>query len=416
MAVLCFAHTAQAQLISNTPYSRLGLGEINENYGNIRTAGMAGAGVSAANSFQINTSNPALLFYNSITNFDMGIAGQVKRVKTESASQRDANGNLHNLSLAVPVSKRWSSAVGLRPFSTVNYETSVSAPVEGNPEATIIREYVGSGGLSEVYFGHGVKIAGGLTVGGSASYIFGNIASESGSIISDPSQESVAQERVAVINRINYGGFQFKAGTNYRQKLSDKLFVSVGGVYTFDTELRAERKMSFERLTQANPVLSDSTESDVSLPANYKFGFSVDNGTNLTLAADFAKYKWSEFRNFDGSNEGLRDSYRVAVGGEYTPDANSIDSYFKRIMYRGGVYYSETPYEINGTGITDKGVTAGAMFPIGRSTIYDMYQLNVSFGYGQRGTTENSLVKEDYLQFGLGFTVNSRWFIKRRID
>ena len=60
-AALCLAHTTQAQLISNTPYSRYGIGEINENYGNVRTAGMAGVGVSAANSFQANTSNPALL-------------------------------------------------------------------------------------------------------------------------------------------------------------------------------------------------------------------------------------------------------------------------------------------------------------------------------------------------------------------
>lgn len=415
-AALCLAHTTQAQLISNTPYSRYGIGEINENYGNIRTAGMAGVGVSAANSYQVNTSNPALLYYNSITNFDMGIAGQVKRVSNETGSQVDGNGNLHNLSLAVPVTKRWSAAAGLRPFSTVNYEATISDAVEGNPAATIFRQYVGSGGLSEVYFGHGVKIVGGLTVGGSASYIFGNTSSESASTVSDPSQELVDSERVSVVNRTTYGGFLFRAGANYRQKLNDKLFLSAGGVYSFNSELDAERKLSYERRTQANPVLGDSAESSVTLPSNYRIGFSVDNGSNLTLAADFASYKWSDFKNFEGQNDGLRDSYRVAVGGEYTPDANAIDSYFKRIMYRGGVYYSQTPYELNGEGISDKGVTAGAMFPIGISTIYDLYQLNISIGYGQRGTTDSGLVKEDYFQFGLGFTVNSRWFIKRRVD
>jgi len=418
-AVLCLAHTTQAQIISNTPYSRYGLGEINENYGNIRNAGMAGVGVSAANSYQINSANPALLFYNSITNFNMSVAGQVKRISNDASSQLDGNANLNNLSLAVPVSKRWSAAAGLRPFSTVNYEATVSNPVEGNPQATIFREYVGSGGLSEVYFAHGVKIAGGLTVGGSASYLFGNIASESGSTVADPEQQydaDQAQERISIIDRTNYRGFLFRAGANYRQKLKDKLFLSAGGVYSFNADLDAERKLSYQRATAGNSIVGDSAESNMTLPSNYRVGASIDNGSNLTLAAEFASYNWSEFRNFEGQSDGLRDSYKLAVGGEYTPNANAIDSYFKRITYRGGLYYSQTPYELNGTGISDKGVTAGAMFPIGISTVYDLYQLNVSLGYGQRGTSQNGLIKEDYLQFGVGFTVNSRWFIKRRVD
>jgi hypothetical protein len=420
-AALCLAHTAQAQLISNTPYSRYGLGEINENYGNIRTAGMAGVGISAANSYQPNTSNPALLYYNSITNFDMGIAGQLKKVSSATGSQLDGNGNLHNLSLAVPVSKRWSAAGGLRPFSTVNYEVLVSNQVEGNPQATIFREYVGEGGLSEAYFAHGVRIAGGLTVGGSASYIFGNIANESGSTVNDPEQQGADRTRVTVIDRTSYKDFLFRAGVNYRQKLSDKLFVGAGAVYSFETELEADRKITYERRTQTGSVLDrttspDSVEGSITIPASLRAGISIDNGSNLTVAADFSSYQWSKYKDLDGSNAGLQDSYRIALGAEYTPEPNAIDSYLKRIMYRGGLHYGETPYELNGERIKDMGVTAGATLPIGRSTLYDLYQLNVSLGYGQRGTTDNGLVKEDYFQFGLGFSVNSRWFIKRRID
>ena len=376
---------------------------------------MAGAGVSAANTYQPNTANPALLYYNSITNFTMGIAGQVKRVGNENDSNINGNGNLNNLSLVVPVTKRWSSAVGLRPYSTVNYQVNVSDQVEGNPQATIFREYVGSGGLSEAYFAHGVRIAGGLTVGGSVSYVFGNIASESSSRIADSEQQAVDQERVTVVDRTSYNDFIFRAGANYRQKLADKLFLSAGGVYSFKAELGAERRITYERVTQpVSPV--DSAESSVTLPASMRAGISIDNGSNLTFAADFATYKWSDYRNFEGNNGGLEDSYRVAVGAEFVPEPNSIENYFKRIMYRGGLYYSETPYVLNGRRITDKGITAGATLPLGRSTLYDLYQLNLYLGYGQRGTTESGLVREDYLLFGLGFTVNSRWFIKRRIE
>ncbi|PRY15040.1 long-subunit fatty acid transport protein [Pontibacter ummariensis] len=417
-AALCLAHATQAQVISNTPYSRFGLGEINENLGNIRNLGMAGVGVSAANSYQANTANPALLYYNSITNFNMGVAGQVKSLSDGNESQWDSNASLYNLSLVVPVSKRWSSAVGLRPYSTVNYEIGASKEVAGNPEATFVRRYEGTGGLSEVYFAHGVRVVGGLSVGGSASYIFGNIANEVSSAIQDPAFPAVGVQEVTVLNNTTYRDFLFRAGVNYRQKLKDKLFISAGGVYTFETELEAERKTSYDRplITGSTPLLADSAESSVVLPAGYRAGISLDNGSNLTLAADVAMQKWSDYRNFEGQQGELEDTYRVAVGGEYTPNAASIDSYFERITYRAGLYYGETPYVLNGKQITDKGVTVGGTLPIGRASVYDLYLLNLYMGYGQRGTVENGLVEENYFLFGAGFTVNSRWFIKRRIE
>ncbi|MDX5436389.1 MAG: outer membrane protein transport protein [Pontibacter sp.] len=421
-AALCLAHTTQAQLIGNTPYSRYGLGEINENYGSIRGAGMAGAGISAGNSFQPNTQNPALLYYNSITNFDISGAGELKNVKSSNASQLDGNGNLYNLSLVVPLSKRWSSAVGLRPYTTINYEISATSEVEGNPQAQISRDYTGEGGLSEVYFAHGVRLFGGLTIGGSASFVFGNTITESSSTVIDPQQAGADLIRVTQIDRTTYRDFIFRAGINYRQKLKDKLYLSAGGTYSFENDLEAERDISYERrspdgLPVAQPVAEEDTVSGtIHLPANWRAGLTLDNGNNLTISADFSTYEWSKFRDFNGRNDNLKDSYRAAVGAEYTPNANAIDSYFKRITYRAGVYYNDTQFQLNGEDIKDMGVTTGFTLPLGRGTLYDLYMLNLSLGYGQRGTTDNGLIKEDYLQFGLGFTVNSRWFLKRRIE
>lgn len=426
-AALCLAHTTQAQLIGNTPYSRYGLGEINENYGSIRGAGMAGAGISAGNSYQPNVANPALLYYNSITNFDMSGAGQIKYIESDNASQLDGNGNLYNLSLVVPISKRWSSAVGLRPYSTVSYEINASSAVVGNPQASIRRTYEGEGGLSEVYFAHGIKLFDGFTVGGSASYVFGNTLTETSSIVVDPEQTGTEAIRPVRIDRTTYNDFIFRAGLNYRKKLTEKLFLSAGGVYSFETELEAERDISIERRGPDGGVIrntdgslavinEDTISGSINLPANWRAGISIDNGTNLTFVADFTTYEWSKFRDFDGGNDNLQDSYRVAVGAEYTPNANAIDSYFKRITYRGGLYYSDTQFQLNGEDIKDMGVTTGFTLPLGRGTIYDLYLLNISLGYGQRGTTDQGLIQEKYFQFGLGFTVNSRWFLKRRIE
>ncbi len=419
-ALLCLAGTTQAQNISNTPYSRFGLGEFNHNLGNVRNSGMANVGISAGNSYQANTANPALLYYNSITVFDMGIAGQVKTIKNSTTKQTDGNANLYNLTLVVPVSKRWSSSVGLRPYTVVNYESTSSSTLASNPRAKVQQRYTGEGGLSEAYFGHGIKIADGLTIGGSASYIFGHITKEAASVVTDDSVAAIGNEKVVYFERIRYDNFLFRAGANYRKKLTDKFYLSAGAVYSFDTNLDAERKSSFERRSLSNilmdrNLLPDSAVGNVNVPASLRAGLTLDNGTNLTIGADYYTQKWSEFRNFEGNSE-LGDSYRMALGAEWTPDANSIDNFFERVTYRAGLYFGDTPYLIKGKTISEKGVTAGFTMPLGRSTIYDLYQLNAAIGYGQRGTTDDNLIAENNFQFSVGFTINSRWFIKRRIE
>src|SRR5690606_34372017 len=181
-----------------------------------------------------------------------------------------------------------------------------------------------------------------------------------------------------------------------------------------------ERDAGFMRRTKFGTVITDgmfadSSDSKVLLPSSFSAGISIDNGSNLTFAADFYTQKWSDFRNFNDEAE-LVDSYRINAGAEYTPDANSVGNYFERITYRAGLYFGNAPYEINDEQIKDKGITVGATFPFGRSTIYDMYQLNTAFGYGVRGNTDNGLVQENYFQFKVGVTINSRWFIKRRLE
>ena len=420
LALLCVVPAAQAQYIGNTPYSRYGLGEINTNLGNARNAGMAGAGISAANSYQANISNPALLYYNSITVFDMGIRGQVKTIDNGEQTQRDGNANLANLSLVIPISKRWSSALSLRPYSDVSYEINAVVPLQANPRAQVVQGYRGEGGLSELNFGNGVRIAKGLTVGASASYIFGTITKEASSLIQDDSLSDLSSERVVYSERTRYHDFLFRGGVNYRHQVKEKLFLSVGGTYSFERQMNTNRNNSYERRTIYDGIIDenimpDSADGKVLVPQGWQAGISLDNGSNMTLVADFSTQQWSKFRNFDGEQE-LADSYRMAVGGEFTPDATAIGSYLKRITYRGGLYYGKMPYEVNGTQIADKGVTVGFTMPIGRSTIYDLYQLNAALGYGQRGTTNNGLIAERYFQFSAGITINSRWFIKRRIE
>jgi len=419
-AILCLSQVTHAQNLGNTPYSRYGLGEINQNLGNIRNAGMANTGISAGNSYQANLINPAMLTYNGYTVFDVGVNGQVKKLDNGEQSQIDGSANLANVTLSIPVSKRWSSALSLRPYSSVNYSIRTSSALESNPDVTVREQYQGDGDISEIYFGHGVRIAKGFTIGASASYLFGNITKESSSVITDEEIPFLEAEGVFYSEKTHYSGLLFRLGTNYRRELKENLYMSAGAVYSLSADLDAEKFTSYERRLLDGTILQDSilpssAMRSVTVPTSFSAGVSVDNGTNLTVAADISMQQWSNFKNVEGESE-MNDAFRIGVEGEYVPDAASVSSYLKRVTYRSGLYYSKTPYEINGESINDKGFTFGFTFPIGRSTIYDMYQLNTAFGVGQRGTTDNGLIAEQYFQFSVGVTINSRWFIKRRLE
>src|SRR5690349_7897248 len=80
---------AMGQGYGNSPYSRLGLGDLNGNTGNIRNFSMGGAGVASPNSYQLNYQNPALLFYNNNVVFEISAAGQLKDLKQDTRTQRD---------------------------------------------------------------------------------------------------------------------------------------------------------------------------------------------------------------------------------------------------------------------------------------------------------------------------------------
>ena len=118
LGLLGATSAASGQGLGNSPYSRLGLGDFNPNTGGIRQQGMGGVGLAAPNAVQINDLNPALIYYTNRTTYEAAFTGQLKQLRSSSASQRTGSGNLGYLAFGVPISRRWATAVALRPVST----------------------------------------------------------------------------------------------------------------------------------------------------------------------------------------------------------------------------------------------------------------------------------------------------------
>lgn len=411
--------TARGQGLGNSPYSTLGIGETFSG-GFAVNQMMGGAGVAASNGIYINNLNPALLARNRNVVFDVGVLGQLKRLNDGRQQQQTAGGNLNYLALALPINRRWTASIGLRPYSYVDYEVRETKAVPGSIYFADYT-YSGRGGLNQVAFSNGFQVTKSLYAGVVASYLFGGIDRDAVSRLRLYNDQDYS---LTLRNRINYHDFQFKGGLAWRQKLQEKLFLTAAGTYDFGTNLRSDQLRSYEYLNTSGSVIPGALADTVNLntggntrlaPA-YRVGLALENPYKLTLAADLSVQQWSKFRGFNNSSnlaEKLADSYTVSVGAEYTPNILAASGFWNRVPYRLGFSYGKTPFSINGQQPTEWSISTGLSLPLSRNGLSD---LNLSFSYGQRGVAGNGLIREQYGRVVLGVTLNDRWFQRLVID
>ena len=420
------ASGAQAQGLGNSPYSRIGLGEFNANTGGVRQMGMGGVGLAAPNAVNVNELNPALLYYTSRTTFEAGYIGQYKTVKNAKASSRSGNGTLGYFALSVPLASRWAAAVGLRPLSAVDYESNILQDVTGEPGSRSLKQYKGTGGVSEAYFGQGVRLAKGFTVGFTASYLFGTVDETVGTTV------QIVNSTAALVKSVDrqhtrYSDFAFRAGAHFRQKLSKDLNLNVGGVYSFGHSLRGQQTNTQEREDAASGTLISAAtlinngRGSTYVPGLAQLGVSFDNDKNWNLSLDVAQQQWSKFSSFNSNGPALSNTMRVGLGGEISPDPGSVEHYFQRVTYRAGVSMAQLPYKPGGKTLYDRSVSWGFGFPMPTASAVESTTISLGFTYGQRGNTDvlssgASNVQESYIRGQLGVTLNNRWFIKRRLQ
>jgi long-subunit fatty acid transport protein len=211
--------------------------------------------------------------------------------------------------------------------------------------------------------------------------------------------------------------FIFGAGVVYKQSLSEMITASLGVVYDFGTELNVTRSQTIQIKTNSNiPIRIDTLLDDASgylqIPDSYGLGFTLNRQNNWTFGADVRLQNWSEYKDFDGNNDNLKNTLLIKIGGEITPNASSVDSYFERVTFRLGLNVDQTPYSISNTQIDEIGINFGLSLPVSNFSSVDM-----GFKYGSRGTLDNNLIKENFFRVYFGVTFNdNRWFIRPKYN
>lgn len=420
--ILLTSASLKAQVTSQSPYSRYGLGNVKGMLlPQLRAMGGISTGVfKPGNYSNINMQNPASYPGITMTTVDMGMSGTFKTLEKGSASEGSFNATLSHLALAFPLKAgRTGLSFGLLPYTELGYENSSIGKVTPTDSNSVSRLYSGEGGLTKAYMGIGQQFGDHFRVGVNVEYIFGNLVENRGFEL-----QSVGSVNTKQQEKNSVGGIGFSYGAQYEIPLSLKSRITIGYSGSSPSSINSKRTFLVTRYLRQStgeegtpidtPVFNENSSAKLKLPLVHNFGISIQKDNKWLIGADYRMGNWSKL-SIDGVNSGLNDSWGASVGGQLTPDYNSIGSYFNRVDYRLGFTYDKTYIKVNDQNIKQMAVTFGLGLPLGYSR-FAFNKLNFAAELGRRGTLTNGLVQENYINIHLGITLNDTWFRRFKFD
>lgn len=413
-----------AQIAINSPYTRFGIGEIQQQgFGLSRS--MGGTSIAYRFSDQINQLNPASYSAQDTLSFifDFGLFGEIRKLSTQFEQVKRNDFNMGNLAIGFPVTRWWGASIGILPYSRIGYNMLSEGTFSTSGDIYQIY-YEGNGNLNNFYLGSSFRLGGHIAVGANLSYIFGTY-SRNKNVFLPRNGTSLAREGSAqthFINRSTIGDVLFNFGFQGFTKLGNNSNLNIGITLNNKTKLNGEYT---SLIINDYPVSVDTMErienqnGSITIPLRFGVGVVYNYKDKLLFALDYIQQDWSTARFF-GEVDSLTTSSSMRFGFQYTPVALTEvkrASYWQRISFRAGAYYNNTYLDINGQQIKDYGMTFGIGIPWkNERNLLTKTSFNISYQLGWRGTLNSGLVKENYQIISIGLTLYDFWFIKPKYD
>ncbi|MDR1680624.1 MAG: hypothetical protein LBS12_02425 [Prevotellaceae bacterium] len=403
-----------------TPYSLYGVGDLASPGFSFQRA-MGGLGIGLRTNRAINYINPASLSVQDTLSFMFDFGGEMQNYYLSTADQTTASNslNMHHLAMSFPVWRKMVLAVSVMPYSSVGYNITEKEtdPAVINTTGGVTYTNRGEGGLNQVMMSAGLSLHSivsnpflqRFSIGGEAHYIFGSIDR-----YSNVSFASAANAGVNSGRFIRASDFAFGVGLQYEQPVG-AYGLTVGATYQFQNNMRAEQT-SFRHVQSSSSYSTLDTTFDTRLfvPSSFGVGITLHHGEQWLVGLDYTFRDWTN-ATFDAPSSKVfkaRPEHIVRAGFERTPNRYDIRYFLKRWSYRAGLYYEQTYLQFDHHRITAYGLTAGVGIPIGNRN----NALNFSAEIGQRGTTDNGLVRELYWKLTLGVSLYDIWFVQPRFE
>ncbi len=425
--ILLFANSHFSQTSTSSPYSRFGLGEFNS--GNTANS-MAMGGLSyglrndSTAPYHLNLLNPAGLSSLRLTVFDISMVNTSSVIQSSSQKVTANRFALGQMAFGVPMNKynTWGMAFGLQPFSSSGYDVGSSEEIDSI--GTVSYNYQGSGGINELFMANGFRIKN-FSFGATVGWLFGGIRST----YRDSFPSSGMYFNTRMVKTVQFSDVYFKGGLQYQLKLGSKWSAVFGATATAPTTLIA-KTTTLAELLKFNSVVEIARDTalyevdvkdTVTMPLQLGGGIVIRKGERILIGLDYFRQDWTG-TDLLGQNGRFSSSDRFSLGFQFIPDkyAEGRSNFKKRVQYRAGFKYAHHYLMLNNdTPLTEMAVSFGVGLPMRKMRVGETFTqniLNLSVELGQRGTTESGLVKEQFLRFNIGFSLNEKWFIKRKFD
>lgn len=405
---------AQNSNKENSIYSRYGIGELRNSL-NTPIKAMGGISTAYADEYAVNSDNPASYATLRFTTYELGGEASMRTVLTDTKKYGTGMGALSYLTVGIPLGKYAGMAFGVKPNSRVYYQTQDSVnQLPGFGPA--LRTYSGDGSVNYAYAGFAGKYAG-ISFGFNLGYMFGTIRNSN---LLSSQYDTLYVQNADFSHYTKVGGVYYSLGAMYDAKLKEKLFLRTGATVTLKQRLTIHEddyKLSWRTLDDGSSIYDTvvnitNQRGNMTLPMNYSFGAHIMDNEKWMAGFDVRGAKWSDY-NVNGLKDSVADqTYRVAIGGSYTPNARSLYKYLNRITYRLGFYYGTDYIKLRSTTMNYYGFSLGASLPFKRT--YD--RIHLTYEMGRRGTLNNGLIQENFYKFSFGISLNDKWFVKRKYD
>lgn len=447
-----------------SPYSTYGIGSLSPRAIG-PNLGLGGTSLAYGTPYHVNPSNPATYGLLSSPIFDAGLIMNSKAIYSDDTYQNNFHSQMSHFAMASPVSKdkTWGIALGLMPYSDVNYDIKVNYSSPDQPMAPHDIVYEGDGGINKVFAGLGKMFYldslknNIFSIGANGSYYFGTIDRSANTNF----YENSDYLNTYVSNTELFGEF----GGDIGFFLATRIDSSYKASKLLTAEERAE--MTPKNLTHfmlggdiefgqnvnrkttyfAGSYVGSNFQSDVNqfdldtnvystsrgevyIPYQFALGFMLENYNPhskhlIRFLGDYTYRDWTQYKN-ENIDQNLNPFWQASVGLEYIPEFyysyRKTAGLVSKINYRCGFRYTNTYVDVNGENIQDFGISFGLGIPFIGSSYYNKTaaMFNMSVEYGQTGKNEPGLIQERYANIFFGVTLTptylDRWFTKRKIN
>jgi hypothetical protein len=401
-----------SQTGTTSPYSYAGLGEVNFRGTHVNRF-MGGLEIYN-DSIHANLSNPSSYAKLKLTNYTLGLNYRINNMTGANETKSMASAGLDYIGVAIPT-KYFGFGFGIIPHTSVGYKLSYLETV--TDEEDTLNLFEGEGGINKVFFSIGFRPLKYLSLGVTLNYNFGRIVYETGRFLDQVALGTVME------NRSSVSGLDLKLSSHLEIPIMDALELQAMLSYAPEANLTSTNSRFFNtRSFTGNTNFGESVEislidfglkrTNIRIPDIISFGLGVGEERKWFAGA---QYTMNAMQNFSHefislANVGYENAYQFSLGGFYIPDHSSITSYWKRIVFRMGFRHELTGIVINNFGLKETGINFGFGLPLAGFS-----NTNVGFEYASRGTDGNTY-KEDFWSFRIGFSLNDKWFIKRKFN